>query len=308
LTGSAPAIEVRSISKRFGRPGARQILALDSVSLEIRRGEIFGLIGANGAGKTTLLSCLMGFLRPESGDIRIDGKRPDDLATRAKTGYQPERLGFDGFQTGRRFLASHWRLAGGPRLGEREAVEKAAAEIGLDPPSLSRRLRTYSRGMLQRIGMAQALLRDPMFLFLDEPASGLDPTGIAVVRRRLNEARGRGATVVVNSHQLPEIARVCDRIAFLDHGRIARIEDLRGRESGLKVRIRVRSDETERALEILADLASEAGPAGEGVVRARLPNENAIAETARRLCAGGLSLYEVAPDAGLESLFERGDS
>jgi len=302
-TSPAAAIEIRSVSKRFGRAGVRATLALDSVSLEILPGETFGLIGPNGAGKTTLLSCLMGFLRPSAGEIRIDGRSADDLATRARTGYQPERLGFDGFLTGRSFLAAHWRLAGGNRSGQNGAIERAAADMGLEPRALSRRLRTYSRGMLQRIGMAQALLRDPAFLFLDEPASGLDPAGVVTVRRRLIEARARGATIVVNSHQLPEIERVCDRVAFIDRGRVLKIETLRGVDSGVKARIRVRPDETGRALEILTESEISASVAGEGVLRARFPNENAMAEAARKLCARGLSLYELAADAELESLF-----
>ena len=218
-------IVVENVSKAYGR---RRTRALDGVSLEIARGETVGLIGPNGAGKTTLLSCLLGFLRPDSGTIRIDGRPVDDLSIRARTGYMPERLGFDRELTGTDFLAFHWRLAGGDPRRTKEETSAAAARVGLEADALSRKLRTYSRGMLQRIGVAQATLRDPDLLFLDEPASGTDPLGVVTVRDRILEARKRGATIVLNSHQLPEVEKVCDRIVFIDHGRLTRTETLTG--------------------------------------------------------------------------------
>src|ERR1700687_4054875 len=132
-------ISVSHVSKAYGRSG-RRTLALDDVSLELRKGETLGLIGPNGAGKTTLLSCLLGFLRPESGSIQIDGKPPDDLAVRARTGYMPERLGFDRELTGRAFLAHHWRLSGGDPRRTPEETRAAADRVGLDPSVLSRKL------------------------------------------------------------------------------------------------------------------------------------------------------------------------
>src|SRR5215831_11299075 len=132
-------IVVSNLSKSYGRLG-RPTRALDGVSLEIRRGETVGLIGPNGAGKTTLLSCLLGFLRPDTGAVSIGGLPPDDLAVRARTGYMPERLGFDRDLTGGAFLAQHWRLAGGASAeGPREAAS-AAARVGLEPAALGRKL------------------------------------------------------------------------------------------------------------------------------------------------------------------------
>ncbi|HLN57089.1 MAG TPA: ABC transporter ATP-binding protein, partial [Thermoanaerobaculia bacterium] len=220
-------ISVSNVSKTYGRFG-RRMRALDGVSLEVRRGETLGLIGPNGAGKTTLLSCLLGFLRPDTGTITVDGKAPDDLSIRARTGYMPERLGFDRDLSGGAFLAHHWRLSGGEPARTAGEVAAAAARVGLDGGVLSRRLRTYSRGMLQRIGVAQATLGNPDLLFLDEPASGTDPLGIAVVRERILEARSRGATIVLNSHQLAEVEKVCDRVVFIDRGKLTQTETLRG--------------------------------------------------------------------------------
>ncbi|MBC8647820.1 MAG: ABC transporter ATP-binding protein, partial [Thermoanaerobaculia bacterium] len=210
VTMAQAMIRVESVSKSYGRFG-RQTRALIGVSLVVPRGETLGLIGPNGAGKTTLLSCLLGFLRPDAGSIRVDGMEPDDLAVRRRTGYMPERLGFDRELSGAAFLAHHWRLAGGDPSRTREEVAQAAQRVGLPEEALRRKLSGYSRGMLQRIGVAQATLGTPDLLFLDEPASGTDPLGVAVVRDRILEAKQRGATIVLNSHQLPEVERVCDR-------------------------------------------------------------------------------------------------
>ena len=128
-------IVVDNVSKAYGR---RRTRALDGVSLEIARGETVGLIGPNGAGKTTLLSCLLGFLRPDSGTIRIDGRPVDDLSIRARTGYMPERLGFDRELTGADFLAFHWRLAGGDPSRTKEETAAAAARVGLEADALTR--------------------------------------------------------------------------------------------------------------------------------------------------------------------------
>jgi ABC-2 type transport system ATP-binding protein len=297
------AIEIRSVTKAFRRLGRRTV-ALEDVSLEIRRGETFGLIGPNGAGKTTLLSCLLGFLRPDSGEIRIEGREADDLKIRESTGYMPERLGFDRFQTGRAFLSSHFRLAGGDSAQAPRVVESAARCVGLETAWLSRRLRTYSRGMLQRIGMAQATLRDPKFLFLDEPASGIDPAGVRTIRERILEAKARGATIVVNSHQLPEIEKVCDRIAFLDKGRLRQTEALRGVESLRKARVRVRPDDAPRAAQILEQAGQTVSRSEAGVLRFAARDEEGVAEAARALCGAGIPIYELSSDADLESLFE----
>ncbi|MCI4355292.1 MAG: ABC transporter ATP-binding protein, partial [Thermoplasmata archaeon] len=215
------------MTKTYGRFG-RATRALDAVSLAVQQGETLGLIGPNGAGKTTLLSCLLGFLRPDAGRMTVDGLAVDDLSVRARTGYMPERLGFDRDLTGAAFLAHHWRLSGGDSARTEEEVRAAVDRVGLEPNVLTKRLKTYSRGMLQRIGVAQATLGEPDLLFLDEPASGTDPVGVAIVRERILEAKKRGATIVLNSHQLAEVEKVCDRVVFIDHGRLVQTETLRG--------------------------------------------------------------------------------
>jgi ABC-2 type transport system ATP-binding protein len=296
-------ISVENVTKTYGRLG-RRTRALDGVSLEIRRGETVGLIGPNGAGKTTLLSCLLGFLRPDSGSIRIDGRPVDDLAIRARTGYMPERLGFDRDLTGSDFLAFHWRLSGGDRTRTAAETAAAAARVGLEPAALGRKLRTYSRGMLQRIGVAQATLGSPDILFLDEPASGTDPNGVVTVRDRILEAKGRGATIVLNSHQLPEVEKVCDRVVFIDHGKLTRSETLTGEAaSRRRVTIRVPAEHAARAAAALAS----AGLAADGDETGQLRlSESASAEVARAvkaLALADVAVLEVQSSAELEELF-----
>jgi len=299
-------ISVRDVSKTFGRLG-RRTRALDGVSLDVRRGETLGLIGPNGAGKTTLLSCLLGFLRPDAGELSVDGRPVDDLSVRARTGYMPERLGFDNDLTGARFLALHWRLAGGDDRGTGAAVAEAAERVGLERTALSRRLKTYSRGMLQRIGVAQATLRDPELLFLDEPASGADPLGVAIIRDRILDAKRRGATVVLNSHQLPEVERVCDRVVFIERGRLTREETLTG-ESASRRRavIRVPAERAEAAREALAAAGCPAEPGEGATLRLSAADEPTVSAAVKALALADVPVLEVRSSAELEELFRPG--
>ncbi|MEP6800985.1 MAG: ABC transporter ATP-binding protein [Acidobacteriota bacterium] len=296
-------IAVDNVSKSYGRSG-RKAKALGGVSLDVARGETLGLIGPNGAGKTTLLSCLLGFLRPDQGSIRIDGREPDDLAVRARSGYMPERLGFDRELSGRAFLAHHWRLSGGDPARTEYEVSAAAEKVGLEPEALARRLSTYSRGMLQRAGVAQALFGDPELLFLDEPASGTDPVGVAVVRDRILEAKARGATIILNSHQLAEVERVCDRVAFLDRGRLAGVETLRGANAAPRAAI-LRTD-PERAPEAAALLASEGFEVRtepDGTIHVAAARDEDVARAVRSLAVGNVPVFEARSSADLEGLF-----
>ena len=292
-------IVVENVSKTYGRTKA-----LDGVSLRIERGETVGLIGPNGAGKTTLLSCLLGFLRPDTGTIRIDGRAVDDLAIRARTGYMPERLGFDRELTGADFLAFHWRLAGGDPGRTAAEVSAAAERVGLAADALGRKLRTYSRGMLQRIGVAQATLREPDLLFLDEPASGTDPLGVVTVRERILEARRRGATIVLNSHQLPEVERVCDRVVFIDRGRLTRTETLTGETaSRRRISIRVSAADAGRALEVLAAAGLTAESDAGGQLRLSGGSEADAARAVKALALADIAVLEMRSSAELEELF-----
>src|SRR5262249_11735976 len=185
--------------------------------------------------KTTLLGCLLGFLRPDSGTVTIDDRPPDDVQVRRVTGYLPERLVLDRWMTGREFLSYHHALARLPDTSRSSEVDEALARVGLPADAGARPIRKYSRGMLQRLGLAQALLGSPRYVFLDEPASGVDPAGVVLFRRLLNEIKGRGVTVVLNSHQLEQVERVCDRVALVSGGKVEAVETLQARAAPARV-------------------------------------------------------------------------
>jgi ABC-2 type transport system ATP-binding protein len=176
--------------------------------------------------------------------------------------------------------------------------------VGLDAGALRKKLRTYSRGMLQRIGVAQATFLSPEFLFLDEPASGTDPVGIAIVRDRILEAKARGATVVLNSHQLAEVERVCDRIAFLDRGRLTRSETLRGEgASARRVVLRTDPARAAAAAALLTGAGLAAREAADGSVRVAAPRDEDVARAVRLLATADFPVYEARASADLEELF-----
>ena len=206
------AIHADGVRKSYGKT-----TALAGVSLDVGAGEAVGLIGPNGAGKTTLLGCLLGLIDPDGGTIEIGGGSPHAIATKRKVGYVPERLSFGRWMTGRRFVTMHARLAGASGDGE---VEAMLDRVGLQREAWDRPMKKYSRGMLQRTALAQALIGGPEFLFLDEPSSGIDPAGAVLFREILLELKERGVAILLNSHQLDQMEQICDRVAFIRAGAI----------------------------------------------------------------------------------------
>jgi len=305
-------IRVERLSKTYrrGLAGSR-VRALVDVSLTIAPGEAFGIIGPNGAGKTTFLGCLLGFLHPDEGRITIDGHDPDDLAVRESTGYLPERLVLDRWMTGRAFLAYHHALARLPSAARPSAVDEALERVGLGEEAGRQVIRRYSRGMLQRLGLAQALLGRPRYLFLDEPASGVDPAGVVLFRRLLTELARSGVTVILNSHQLDQVERVCDRVAFVRAGRVEAIETVAAGAAHARV-LRVRAADatigSPLAGERLAAIAAAAGASLLGVeppeARFAVGDDAAAARLLAGLIGGGVPVAEATPEeSGLERLF-----
>lgn len=221
-TPAVPGVQVEGVSKSYRR-GQR---VLSDVNLHIRAGETFGIIGPNGAGKTTLFGCMLGLLWPDSGTVRVAGLPPDHLEVRRVTGYLPERLTFDKELTARQLLAFHHALAERPARERPQEVEALLTQVGLDKAVWDRDTRKFSRGMLQRLGLAQALVGQPRFLFLDEPTLGIDPEGVLHLRALLRDIKSRGVTVIINSHDLAQLEKVCDRVAFFRAGRVEALEDL----------------------------------------------------------------------------------
>ena len=271
-------IRVEGLTKAY-RPLGKVRPVLKGIDLTIAPGEVVGLIGPNGAGKTTLMSCIVGFLNADAGSITIDGRSNDDLDVRRRTGFVPERMNFDRRATGRAFLRYMARLA---RVADAEVrVEELLARLQL-ADAAEKTLGQYSRGMLQRVGMCQALVANPDFLFLDEPTSGLDPNGVMLVREVIAEQRARGAAVLLNSHQLAEVERVCDRVLFLSGGVVAQQETLR------------HLDSIPIAITLL----------GGAVERLTVANDEEIAAAVRRLVESGADVIDVRKQtADLEQIF-----
>lgn len=219
-------IEIKNLSKVY-QHNKKINRVLDDVSLSIEEGEVFGLIGPNGAGKTTLMQCLLGLLNPTSGQILIAGLVPNHLDVKRMIGFLPERPLFDGWMTAREFVHYHYMLSG--RKGDSAVAEVEATLdlVELDKTARARKIRTFSKGMLQRVGLAQMLIGRPKLCFLDEPTSGLDPVSRNLVRSVILKWKQEGATVILNSHHLDEVERVCDRVAFIKKGKIELVERIR---------------------------------------------------------------------------------
>jgi ABC-2 type transport system ATP-binding protein len=283
-------VRVRGLTKSFR---AHQVLK--GVDLDVAPGEVVGLIGPNGAGKTTLMSCLLGFLNPDGGEITIDGKPNDDLGVRRRTGFVPERMNFDRNVNGYAFLRYMGRLAG---VRDDDKVRAMLERLGIAGAS-QRRLSQYSRGMLQRIGMCQALIHEPQYLFLDEPTSGLDPNGVLLVRDLIAEQKARGAAVLLNSHQLAEVEKVCDRVLFLSGGVVGRAETLRHTDRIIVAITMLAGSFDASKVQAIANAEPK-----ENVLIATVETEGEIAELVRALAASGAGIIDVRRHtADLEGIF-----
>ncbi|HEX8684006.1 MAG TPA: ABC transporter ATP-binding protein [Ardenticatenaceae bacterium] len=217
VSASAPAIETRGLRKEFG-----QKVAVSDLSLTVQQGEIFGFLGPNGAGKTTSIKMFLGLVTPTSGEGFMLGAPLGDYRARARVGFLPEHFRFHDWLTATEFLTLHADLYGMPRAVTRARIPELLERVGLAAHARNK-LRTFSKGMLQRIGLAQALINDPALLFLDEPTSGLDPGGRLLVRDIIREQRERGTAVFLNSHLLSEVEITCDRVAFVRHGEVLQV-------------------------------------------------------------------------------------
>jgi len=207
-------VTLDAVTKAFG-----SVQAVDTLSLTIRQGEILGFLGTNGAGKTTTIKMLLGFFRPDAGRVTVLGGNPCDAATRRKIGFMPETAYYYPYLNVRELLAFYGGLCGMPKGEIRARSETLIARVGLADAG-NRLLRTYSKGMLQRAGIAQALLHDPDLLILDEPLTGLDPLARIHFRDLILELRQQGKTVFFSSHELSEAELICDRVAILKQGRL----------------------------------------------------------------------------------------
>src|SRR5437588_5697356 len=228
------AIEIDNLTKDYetGFLRKRKVRALNGLSLHVEAGEIFGFLGPNGAGKTTTLKLLMRLIYPTAGTARILGQDISDIRMHARIGYLPENPYFYDYLTPREFLSYCGELFGLEKKVRTQRTEELLARVNLDPKGWKRQLRKLSKGMLQRVGLAQALVNDPEIVFLDEPMSGLDPVGRREVRDLIASLRNQGKTVFMCSHILSDIEVLCDSVAILKHGRLAHAGSLAELRSG----------------------------------------------------------------------------
>jgi len=286
-------VRVRALRKSFGAHAV-----LKGVDLDVAPGEVVGLIGPNGAGKTTLMSCLLAFLHAEEGEITIDGHANDDLRIRRRTGFVPERMNFDRRATGYSFLRYMARLAGVARAETDTRVNAMLERLGI-AGAAQKRLSQYSRGMLQRIGMCQALIHQPDFIFLDEPTSGLDPNGVLLVRDLVTEQKQRGAAVLLNSHQLAEVEKLCDRVLFL-HGGVIGVEETLRHVGHIVIAVTMLPGSFDA--EAVARITR--GTVKDNVAIASVATEADIAAMVRELVATGAGVIDVRRHtADLEGIF-----
>ena len=221
MSQSEPVIEIRNLSKIYrdfwGRPKVR---ALNSLSLDVRKGEVFGLLGPNGSGKTTTLKLLLGLLFPTEGEITILGKSAADVSKNERIGYLPEESYLYRFLNAYETLDFYGRLFNMTAAQRKERSEKLLDLVKLAPQARRRQLKEYSKGMTRRIGVAQALINDPDLVMLDEPTSGLDPLGSRDMKDLILDLKKQGKTVLMCSHLLADVQDVCDRIAILNGGEL----------------------------------------------------------------------------------------
>jgi ABC-2 type transport system ATP-binding protein len=219
FTGMGAAIEMRGVTVRFPSRG-KAVTALDGLDLTVEPGQVFGFLGPNGAGKTTAMHVLLGFTKATAGEARLFGRDVRESIARQRIGYLPEHPDTYRFLTGRELLDTTARLFKLDGRTRRMRIDASIEAVGIGEAA-TRRIATYSRGMMQRICLAQALINDPDLVILDEPTGGLDPIGRMDIRRIIGELRDRGKTVFFSSHELSEVELVCDTLAILCRGRIA---------------------------------------------------------------------------------------
>jgi ABC-2 type transport system ATP-binding protein len=305
------AVETKGLRKEYGRR-----TAVANLSLAVPEGEVFGFLGPNGAGKSTTVKMLVGLVRPSGGEGRLFGKPLGDTEARRHLGFLPEQFRFHEWLRAEEFLDLHASLYGVPKRGRPARIAEALKLVGLEARAHDP-LRTFSKGMLQRIGIGQALIADPKLVILDEPTSALDPIGRRDARDLIRTLRERGVAVFLNSHLLSEVEMVCDRVAIIDRGRVVRqggmAELVRG---ALEVEVRVEGAservlaEIERRWPRVARTGGPTTPSsdpdGTGVrtLRHVLQDERDVAGMADLLVRDGARLLALVPhQATLEDLF-----
>jgi ABC-2 type transport system ATP-binding protein len=296
-----PVIESHSLRKTYGDK-----IAVQDLTLTVERGEVFGFLGPNGAGKTTSVKMLLCLVRPSGGEGRLFGEPLGNYHVRQKVGFLPEHFRFHDWLEGREFLQLHADLYAIPPTQAGKRIDELLEQVGLAPHA-DKKLREYSKGMLQRIGLAQALLNQPKLVILDEPTSGLDPVGRRLVRDIIRELKQNGTTVFLNSHFLSEVEITCDRVAFIKHGEVIRISPLQALVEGeLSVEIQARNLTPEIMQGLLRWCRNVRSDLKEGSTRLTLTltSEADLPVVNRYLVENGVDVFALRPQhISLEDLF-----
>jgi ABC-2 type transport system ATP-binding protein len=297
LTDLPPAIQTLGLSKKFADK-----VAVQDLTLTVERGEVFGFLGPNGAGKTTSVKMLLSLVAPTGGQGLLFGVPISDYRVRLRVGFLPEHFRFHDWLTAVEFLQLHADLYHIPRDLARPRIAELLELVGLTSHA-DLKLRAFSKGMLQRIGLAQALINQPDLIILDEPTSGLDPVGRRLVRDIIRDLRQRGTTVFLNSHLLSEVEITCDRVAFIKQGQVIRISSLQSLLEGeLSVEIRLRRL-PESALSGLSQWARNIRLDGEHL-SLNITSEQDLPAINRYLVEQGAEVFALRPEhISLEDLF-----
>ena len=302
-----PAVEITNLTKDYevGFFRKRKVRALDDLSLSIDERQIFGFLGANGAGKTTTLKLLMRLIFPTSGSARILGHDIQDVRMHRRIGYLPENPYFYDYLTARELLEYCAELFGFPTAERRKRAADLLARVRLDEKRWDTQLRKFSKGMLQRVGLAQSLVNDPEIVFLDEPMSGLDPVGRREVRDLIASLRDEGKTVFMCSHILSDIEVLCDRVAILKRGRLAQtgsLDELRQRpDDPHQMEVMATGADAATLKQHLPNGAITATPSG---LRIEISSESEIEGVLAALRNAGGKVVSVQPiKQSLEELF-----
>jgi ABC-2 type transport system ATP-binding protein len=292
-----PAIETRGLRKVFGEK-----VAVEDLTMSVARGEVFGFLGPNGAGKTTSVKMLLALTAPTGGEGFLFGKPIGDPDVRARVGFLPEHFRFHDWLSAEEFLQLHADLYHMPRSLAGGRIDELLGLVGLAEHRF-KKLREYSKGMLQRIGLAQALLNHPELVILDEPTSGLDPVGRRLVRDIIRDLREEGTAVFLNSHLLSEVEITCDRVAFIKHGKVirsSRLQELVQGELSVEVLARNLTSETVRGLKRWSSNVRLDGDH----LNLTLQGESDLPEINRYLVECGAAVYALRPQhVSLEDLF-----
>ena len=299
---TTPAIEFKEVTKVYRRRLAGQeVPALTHVSFEVGAGEVCAFLGPNGAGKTTSINILMGFLYADYGKIRVLGYDPGDVRAKQKTGFVPENFAFYKHLNAEKLLRFHLALAGGDMTKSIGLIRDLLFKVQLQGYE-KLKIGKYSRGMVQRLGIAQALLSDPQLLVLDEPTSGLDPAGRKEVKDLIHTMKGEGKTIFLSSHILSEVEQICDRAIIIDKGRLVRmgsLHELLGTGDHVEILANGLSPEVEAAL-VEWGATIERGP---NSVRITVPVTRKR-ELVEKLWASGFDLLSMNPvRSSLEELY-----